>query len=81
MNIYIPIEEPHTLRNPYISTLYDELQSLHDDVEMYYGPEKFWSNEVFKCDIIHVHWPDNLLKNDGIHQMDAERVEKRIIEI
>jgi hypothetical protein len=81
MNIYIPIEEPHSLRNPYISTLYDDLKALHDDVEMYYGPEKFWSSEVFKCDIIHVHWPDNLLKNDGIHQMDAERVEKRIIEI
>ncbi len=81
MKIYIPIEEPHTLRNPYISTLYDELKSLHHDVDMYYGPEKFWSNEVFNYDIIHVHWPDNLLKNDGIHQMDAAKVEKRIIEI
>lgn len=44
--------------NPYVSELIKSINEQFGDVEWGWGAQKFWTDEIFKYDIVHVHWPD-----------------------
>ena len=75
MKIYIPTytSDIHTEPNPFCSTLVDEIIRIHPEVEVLSGWSFFWSDEIFNIDILHIMWPQFLLK--GKHT--AIQLEKR----
>lgn len=42
----------------------NEISRQHEEIEWMYGFDRFWSNEVLQCDIIHIHCPDTLVSKD-----------------
>ena len=61
MKIYQAVPNPYTEVNQYVMTLMDGIDAQFDDVEWGWGVEKFWQNEIFGYDIVHIQWPDILL--------------------
>lgn len=62
MKIYFALNENECF-NPYVSVLIERLKEIDSSLDIISGISTFWSDEIFTCDIIHVHWPDLLLKN------------------
>ena len=61
MKVFILVENPYQLGNPYIATLVDGISKLTNEIEWGYGISNFWNDVIFSYDIIHVHWPDMIL--------------------
>ena len=61
MKIYQAVQNPYMDANQYVMTLMDGIDTQFDDVEWGWGLEKFWQNEIFEYDIIHIQWSDLLL--------------------
>ena len=61
MKIYQAVQNPYTDGNQYVMTLMDGIDAQFNDVEWGWGLEKFWQNEIFGYDIVHIQWPDLLL--------------------
>lgn len=62
MKIYFGIDENDCF-NPYVSILIKRLKEIDDTLEVVSGIQTFWNEEILSCNIIHIHWPDILLKN------------------
>lgn len=61
MKVYQAVQNPYMDTNQYVMTLMDGIDAQFDDVEWGWGLEKFWQNEIFEYDIIHIQWSDLLL--------------------
>ena len=61
MKIFQAVPNPYINANQYVMTLMDGIDSNHNDVEWGWGVERFWMNDIFDYDIIHIQWPDKLL--------------------
>ena len=61
MKIYQAVPNPYTTVNQYVVTLMEEIAKNHLEIHWGYGIEIFWSDEIFKYDIIHIQWPNMLL--------------------
>ena len=61
MKIYQAVPDPYATVNQYVVTLMEEICKNHPDTQWGYGIEIFWSDEIFKYDIIHIQWPNALL--------------------
>lgn len=61
MKIYQAVPNPYLDANQYVMTLMDGIDNMHNDVEWGWGLEKFWMNDIFNYDIIHIQWSDSLL--------------------
>lgn len=61
MKVYQAVQNPYMDTNQYVMTLMDGIDAQFDDVEWGWGLEKFWQNDIFDYDIIHIQWPDLLL--------------------
>ena len=80
MKVYQFVGEPSKMENPYVRTLIDGINSLHDDVEWISGREKFWSDEIISCDIMHIHWPNIIVKKSFSPDI-VQRFQNRIKQI
>lgn len=65
MRILIPLDNPYTATNPYVSTLIDGLKNIDKNLFIDYGCSKFWSEECMSYDIVHIMWPNFLLNESG----------------
>lgn len=63
MRIYFLLNNPYNSPNPYVATIMDCMRSVYNDVEFGYGIDRFWEEEIFQYDIIHIHWPDVIIDN------------------
>lgn len=62
MKIYVALDEEKCF-NPYASILIKRLREIDSTLEIRSGISIFWDEEIFTYNIIHIHWPDLLLKN------------------
>lgn len=62
MKIYVALDEEKCF-NPYASILIKRLREIDSTLEIRSGISIFWDEEIFTYGIIHIHWPDLLLKN------------------
>lgn len=67
MKIFIVHKDIYNAGNPYIYTLKDEIERVHNDVIFKWGEEIFWSEELLEFDIVHFHWPAAFLDCDTKH--------------
>ena len=79
MKVYFVSADPHKEYNPYIAVLWDSLLDNHSDIELYYGYDLFWTDEVLNMDIIHIQWPDCILKNTQKRQITATQAQDRLL--
>lgn len=77
MKIYFALDEDKCF-NPYVSILIKRLKEIDSSLEIHSGISVFWSDEIFSYNIIHIHWPDLLLKNTG---KTVDDLQKRIDKI
>jgi hypothetical protein len=42
----------------------DGISAEHKDLVWGYGIDNFWSDSIYDYDIIHIHWPDQILTSD-----------------
>lgn len=77
MKIYQAITyNPHDMANPYVYTLMDGIDKLYGDVEWKWG-KIFWEEDIFNVDIIHIHWPTELIwSQSGYHT--PQEIENRL---
>ena len=61
MKIYFAINE-EKFPNPFVSILAKRLKEIDPDVEIAMGISTFWGDEIFSCNIVHIHWPEILLR-------------------
>jgi hypothetical protein len=61
MKIYFAINE-EKFPNPFVSTLAKRLKEIDPDIEIAMGISTFWGDEIFSCNIVHIHWPEILLR-------------------
>lgn len=64
MKVFQLVNNPYKQPNPYISSLMDGISTEHKDIDWGYGIDNFWSDSIYDYDIIHIHWPDQILKSD-----------------
>lgn len=64
MKIYQAIKNPYSDANQYVMTLMEGIDGKHNDVEWGWGVDKFWQDDIFNYDIIHIQWPISLLWYD-----------------
>lgn len=77
MRVFVAITNPYQLQ-PYIYTLIDAIRKVDPDVEIGWGMKNFWSDSIYKYQIVHIHWPHVLLeKTPETH--DANEVECRLL--
>lgn len=48
--------------NAYVRVLIKQISAIQKDILLDYGIRKFWSDEAFQFDIIHIMWPHFLLQ-------------------
>ena len=80
MRVFVFVNNPYKLENPYVSTLLEGISKVDSSVEWGYGLLNFWSDTIFDYDIIHVHWPDMILASIT-GEDKIERIYRRICEI
>lgn len=81
MKILVLVDrEPHSMLNPYIYTLMDSINQQFDDIEWGYSIDIFWSDECYKFDIIHIHWPQIFLKYRN-KKINIEKLRQRFKEL
>lgn len=76
MKVFVLVENPFQLENPYIATLINGVASLTNEIEWGYGIRNFWSDMIYSYDIIHVHWPDMVLGGVNRTNLKDELAEK-----
>ena len=64
MKIYFAINE-EKFPNPFVSVLAKRLKEIAPETEIVLGISTFWSDEIFSCDIVHIHWPEILIRESG----------------
>ena len=64
MKVFQLVKNPYKQPNPYISSLMDGISTEHKDIVWGYGIDNFWNDSIYDYDIIHIHWPDQILKSD-----------------
>ena len=72
MKIFMVHEDPWHAGNPYIYTLIEELQRQHIDCVVSWGRDLFWSDEIYKYDIVHFHWPQAFMAGDSHSEKDLK---------
>lgn len=75
MTIYELVYNPYRLRNPYVRTLIDGIKKIDSSVSFVWGIDAFWTNKVFECQIIHIHWPEILLHKGKTYNEAMRRIE------
>lgn len=50
-------------KNQFVQSLVQGISFQFNDISWGYGIDTFWSEEIFKFDIVHIHWPHILLGN------------------
>lgn len=78
MKVFQLINNPYKELNPYVSSLMDSISAEHKDVVWGYGIDNFWSDSIYDYDIIHIHWPDQILRSDLCKK---ESIGERLIEL
>lgn len=68
INVFIAVNDPWKEPNPYIRTLIEGINS-YGSIKWGYGIDKFWDDDIFNFDIIHIHWPNLLLSQRGEHSI------------
>lgn len=71
-------DDPHQAENPYVYTLIDAISCKHKEVEFGTQKQIFWSKEIFTYDIIHIMWPDALVRGN---QHSLEELQNQLIEL
>ncbi len=79
MKIYFSVNDLYKQFNPYTWTLADDLKTIDSSVEIVWGHEYFWNDEIYSCDIVHIHWPEQLLMKHGQHT--AADLEARLFDL
>ena len=77
MKIYFAINK-EKFPNPFVAVLAKRLKELDPNIEIALGISTFWSDEIFSCDIVHIHWPEILIREAN---KTAEEFKKRLAEI
>ena len=77
MKIYYSVYDLSKEVNPYTRTLAEGIQKLDKNTAFVWGHKYFWTDEIFSCNIVHIHWPEQLL--NGGHTSDD--LEKRLAHI
>lgn len=81
MKIFQLTKDPYSPNvNPYIATLMDGVKAYDEQVEFGYGIEEFWDDRVLEYDILHIHWPQEMLPPHP-ERNDVERAVKRLKEL
>ena len=70
MKVFMVHEDPWNAGNPYIYTLIEGIQKSHQDCNVAWGRDRFWSDEIFSYDIVHFHWPQTFMGKDPHSQAD-----------
>jgi hypothetical protein len=77
MKIYFAINK-EKFPNPFVAVLAKRLKELDPSIEIALGISTFWSDEIFSCDIVHIHWPEILIREAN---KTTEDFRKRLAEI
>ena len=56
MKIFQLVDSPY-VGNPYVPTLMDGITKIDSTSRWGYGLDSFWSDDIYKYDIVHIHWP------------------------
>lgn len=78
MKVLFAIDCPENQLNPYVFTLINGLKKIDTNIVCDWGISKFWSNNAENFDIIHIMWPELLLKNTIKTSTDLQN---RLIEL
>lgn len=78
MKIYFSVNDLYNAANPYTWTLADGFKRIDDHVEIAWGHAYFWSDEIFSCDVVHIHWPEQLLLKD---KYTSQQLRDRILQL
>lgn len=78
MKVYIPtiVEDISKLRNPFLKTLVEGIQTVDSSVEFVFGFDFFWAERI-DYDILHLMWPEDLL----FPNHSSDEVKNRLDEI
>ncbi|MCM1313298.1 MAG: hypothetical protein NC206_07520 [Bacteroides sp.] len=79
MKVYFSVNDLYKQFNPYTWTLADGLKAIDSSVEIIWGHGYFWSDGIYSCDIVHIHWPEQLLMSHGLHT--AVELKDRLCEL
>ncbi|MCK9181388.1 MAG: hypothetical protein M0P13_00720 [Fibrobacteraceae bacterium] len=78
MKLYFAIDKPFEHENPYVAVLIRRLYEIDSKIEIGWGVSKFWTDEIFNFDIIHIQWPELLWKAG---KKNLPETEKRFADI
>ena len=79
MKIFQAIDNPYNAPNPYVYTLIDGLKVVDSSIEIGWGIDTIWTDDILNYDIVHIHWPSSLLyNNDGVVRQICD-VEERLV--
>lgn len=76
MKIFFSVNNLYKQVNPYTWTLADGIKSIDSTVEFLDGCKSFWTDDILSCDIVHIHWPEQLLLSHD--KYSAKDLETRI---
>lgn len=79
MKIYFAVDNLYQQTNPYTWTLAKAFNEIDASTQMVWGLKKFWADDIYSCDIIHIHWPEQLLLHHGEHS--AHELNERLFDL
>lgn len=80
MKILFAFDNPEFALNPYVNTLIMGLKKIDNSLDIHSSIAEFW-NTAIRYDIIHIMWPDMLLKANGKKKFNATELENRLREL
>lgn len=78
MRIFYPCDNLLKATNPYVRSLVEELKHNHPDFDYDYGVWRFWSDSLFSYDILHIMWPETLLRGESSCRHTSRELERRL---
>lgn len=78
MKVLYPCDNPLNATNPYVRSLVEELKHTYQDFECSYGIDRFWSDALYGYDIVHIMWPEALLRGTSSSRHTSSELEWRL---
>ncbi len=64
--------------NPYVGTLVESINRQYGDIEWKCDLNSIWDDDIVSYDIVHIHWPQQLLVNRSISIKEVERLMQKL---
>ena len=79
MKILFATDNPYQQLNPYVSTLINGLKIIDEKITCDWGRDVFWSDKALTYDIVHIMWPEHLLRVSFLDIKTAKELNERLL--